>query len=78
MHSRCSSTASLPANGDLGLFHAQVKSLDTKVLVAERQDLSIKKAGLRVYLLRKVNTKPSLVPKDEGKRGDLGANPSSP
>lgn len=67
--------ASLPANGDLGLFHAQVKSFDTKVLVAERQDLQIKKAGLRVFLLRKANSKPSLVPKDEGKRGDLGANP---
>lgn len=66
--------AALPANSDLGLFYAQVKSYDTKVLVAERQDLSIKKAGLRVYLLRKTNTKPTLVPKDEGKRGDLGAN----
>jgi hypothetical protein len=67
--------ASLPTNGDLGLFHAQVKSFDTKVLVAERQDLSIKKAGLRVYLLRKTNTRPTLVPKDEGKRGDMSANP---
>lgn len=65
--------AALPANGDLGLFHAQVKSFDTKVLVAERQDLSIKKAGLRVHLLRKANTKPSLVPMDEGKRGNLSA-----
>ncbi|MFN3876367.1 MAG: hypothetical protein ACK4L7_10705, partial [Flavobacteriales bacterium] len=51
------------------------KSYDTKVLVAERQDLTIKKAGLRVYLLRKANTKPTLVPKDEGKRGDMSANP---
>ena len=67
--------ASLPSTGDLGLFHAQVKSFDTKVLVAERQDLEIKKAGLRVFLLRKVNTKPGLVPKDEGKRGDMAANP---
>lgn len=65
--------SSLPTNGDLGLFHAQVKSYDTKVLVAERQDLTIKKAGLRVFLLRKTNTKPSLVPKDEGKRGDMSA-----
>jgi hypothetical protein len=66
----------LPANRDLGLFHAQVKSYDVKVLVAERRDFQLKKSNLEVLLLRKVGSKPSLVPKDEASRGEHAANPT--
>ncbi|MEX1131641.1 MAG: carboxypeptidase-like regulatory domain-containing protein, partial [Flavobacteriales bacterium] len=69
-------SASLPANGDLGLFHAQVKSLDMKVRVAQRDDFSVKKDGLEVLLLRKVGSKPSLVPADEASRGIPSADPT--
>jgi hypothetical protein len=68
--------SSLPANGDLGLFHAQVKSMDVKVRVAEREDLTVRKDGLEVLLLRKVGSKPSLVPADEASRGNLAADPT--
>lgn len=64
----------IPGNGDLGLFHAQVKSYDVQVLVAEKVDFQLKKPNLEVLLLRKVGSKPSLVPKDEASRGDHAAD----
>lgn len=64
----------IPGNGDLGLFHAQVKSYDVKVLVAEKADFQLKKPNLEVLLLRKAGSKPSLVPADEASRGDHAAH----
>ncbi|MCW5900713.1 MAG: hypothetical protein KIT10_15760 [Flavobacteriales bacterium] len=66
--------AVLPANGDLGLFHAQVKSYDVRVVVAEKQDFQLVKPNMEVLLLRKTGSKPSHVPKDEASRGDLAAH----
>ncbi|HRD53806.1 MAG TPA: hypothetical protein PKY96_14285, partial [Flavobacteriales bacterium] len=66
----------LPSNGDLGLFHAQVKSMDVKVLVADRYDFEVKKAGVQVLLLRKVGSKPTLVPADEASRGSSAPDPT--
>lgn len=68
--------SSLPANRDLGLFYAQVKSMDVKVRVAERNDLNVTKAGVEVLLLRKVGSRPTLAPADEASRGNLSADPT--
>lgn len=69
-------SSSLPANGDLGTFYAQVKSMDVKVLVADRYDFQVKKAGVEVLLLRKVGSKPTLVPADEASRGSAAPDPT--
>lgn len=68
--------AALPTNGDLGLFYAQVKSMDVKVQVAQREDFEVTKAGVEVLLLRKAGSKPTLVPGDEASRGSMAPDPT--
>ncbi len=55
----------LPDNGDLGLFHARVRTFGVRVLVTEQHDKSLVKNNLEVLLMRKKGTRPSIAPKDE-------------
>ncbi|MBX2979491.1 MAG: hypothetical protein KF905_09365 [Flavobacteriales bacterium] len=57
--------AGLPANGDLGLFHARVRTFGVRVLVTENLDKSQVKNNMEVLLMRKKGTRPSIAPKDE-------------
>lgn len=57
--------AGIPANRDLGLFHARVKTYSTTVKVAESLNAAVHKPGMEVLLMRKVNTRPARAPIDE-------------
>ena len=59
-----------PAGGDLGTFHAEVKHFDLTVRVNDLYDPALLKDGMEVLLMRRLNTRPALVPKDELRPGD--------
>lgn len=63
----------IPADGDLGLFHARVRTFNMRVRVTEVHDKSLVKNNLEVLVMRRVGTRPPLVPRDELRPGDLSA-----